>query len=121
MGDGGNRWKGWLLASAFPVVFIILTELKFELELEFRYHTYFLSSNYHQRQLVIFILSMILIPGPLVVAILESLSIEKKMRSLGADENSIGSLWKSMGSILGISYMILMLCVGSMSDLLPLP
>jgi hypothetical protein len=101
-------------------MFIALVEWKFALEFKYRLNSHFLTSTYHKTQMDMYIVAMFFIPAPLLIGILEFLAIEKKMRCLGADENAIVSLQKAMGMIFSIGYMILLTCVGSMSDLLPL-
>ena len=120
MGESGNRWRGWVWAIGFPLVVAILVEVRMANELLYRWHSVSSVSAYRAAQIRFYIASMILVPAPLLVAGLESLSIEKKIRSLGADDKIIASLQTAMSSILTFSYFALFSCVGSMVDLLSL-
>jgi hypothetical protein len=121
MGESGRGSRNWHLVLALTGVFIVLVEGRMAMELVFRWHSYFLSSAYHKGNMFFYILTMILIPGPLVIGVWEIQTIEKNMRGLGADDKAISSRQKALIDILIISYMILTLCVGAISDLIPAP
>ena len=75
----------------------------------------------HKVQSCFFVLAMFLVLFPIFYIRLGFGKIERKMRSLGADEQDIDSLYKTVGYNLGTSYMILFICVVAFSDLLPRP
>jgi hypothetical protein len=112
---------GWGLSSFLLVVLMLCVEGRFANELWSRLHSYFLSSTRHKGDLVFFIATMLFIPVPLLIGFSEVRATGKTLGSLGVDEKAISSRQSSIMGILFFSYMTLNLCVGAISDLLPLP